>query len=186
MSSSSRRLPWLDRWVGMLKLHFGLVKIRAKSIGWDFFEVYKCFKRRLENTFWVSPPTHTRSHVFSSMQVKFVRLTPPGKPFKHTWWTSARKSAAQPSSSCEKLAWNAVRWEGFNSKSSNAHVCFNRGVKGVWAWRVLSSGSPYLSGLNLKLVSIHMSSSHRPRNTPAVNHAVVCQCQFYCAFTAEH
>lgn len=44
----------LARWVGMLKLHFGLVKIRTVSIDGDFFEVYKCFQKKLKNKFKAS------------------------------------------------------------------------------------------------------------------------------------
>lgn len=38
-------------WEGMLKLHFGIIKLRAKSFGWDFFEVYKYFLKKLRDGF---------------------------------------------------------------------------------------------------------------------------------------
>lgn len=63
-------LSWVSRWVGMLKLHFGLVKIRTASIGWDFFEVYKCFQKKLKSKFQAS--TH---FLFFSIEVKFIHLT---------------------------------------------------------------------------------------------------------------
>lgn len=48
-------LSWLTRWE-MLELHFGLVRIRAASIGWYFFEVYKFGQKTLKNKFRASFP----------------------------------------------------------------------------------------------------------------------------------
>lgn len=51
----------LARWVGMLKLHCRLVKIRTILIGCDSFEAYKWFQMKLENKCKIS------THFFSRM-----------------------------------------------------------------------------------------------------------------------
>lgn len=90
----------------MLKLHFGLVKIRTASIGWDFFEVYKCFQKKLKNKFQAS--TH---FLFPSMEVKFIHLTSLSTHGRKT----ALKSATHPYSEGPRGMQSDERDLNFNS-----------------------------------------------------------------------
>lgn len=101
----------------MLQPHFGLVKIRTISIGWDFSEVYKCFQTKLKNKLKAS------THVFS--------LIPPR-------WNATRLCGEQTS-----VLWfiRPLQTHVFIFHNPSSMDCFCRGVKRVGPWHFLSRPS---------------------------------------------
>lgn len=156
----------------MLKLHFGLVKIRTASISWDFFEVYKCFQKKLENKFQAS----TR-FLFFSMEVKFIHLTSVNTDGRKTPLKSATHSEGPHGMQSDERDFTLI-----HQTFTDARLYFPSPFTRLFSQRregvcLFERDVPYLQGHPVYLISISnacqstCAQTYQTWNTPAVNHA---------------